>query len=103
MSSSPAPRFAPVYESSFDTQRTDLGLSGANFDHFFRRVEFRVCEDPWMEYTEEVPDSEGIRILSTRRAFPDIPPLYVYYRVERLPEKVIFLGLSRAWSQSETF
>jgi hypothetical protein len=38
-------------------------------------------------------------MLRTRDAFPDIPPLYVYYRVEEQPNEIIYLGLSRAWSQ----
>lgn len=103
MSSSPSPRFAPSYEPSFDTHRAGLGLSGANFDHFFREVEFYVCDDPWMQFTEEVPDSDGIRMLSTRQAFPDIPPLYVYYRFEPEAGRVVFFGLSPAWSQVDTF
>jgi hypothetical protein len=41
-------------------------------------------------------------MLGTRDAFPDIPPLYVYYRVKEQPNRIIYLGLSRAWSQDET-
>ncbi len=67
-----------------------------------RYVEDYLGDYPW-EYSEEVPDSEGIRMLRTRDAFPDIPPLYVYYRVEEQPNKIIYLGLSRAWSQEESF
>jgi hypothetical protein len=33
-------------------------------------------------------------MLSTHDAFPDIPPIYVYYRVEVAPNRVVFLGLS---------
>jgi hypothetical protein len=42
-------------------------------------------------------------MLPTRRGHPDIPPLYVYYRVEQQPNKIIYLGLSRAWSQDEVY
>jgi hypothetical protein len=79
-----------------------MGLAGPNFDHFFKEVEDYLGDYPW-EYSEEVPDSEGIRMLPTRMSFPDIPPLYVYYRVEQNPNKIIFLGLSPAWSADETF
>ena len=41
-------------------------------------------------------------MLGTRDAFPDIPPLYVYYQVKERPNRIIYLGLSRAWSQDET-
>ncbi len=43
-------------------------------------------------------------MISTERAgAPDIPPLYLYYRVEQDPNKIVFLGLSPAWSREETF
>jgi hypothetical protein len=95
------PRFAPCYEPSFDADRAELGLIGRNFDYFFQGVETALGDYPW-QYSEEVPDSDGIRMRPTRDAFPDIPPLYVYYRVEQQPNKIIYLGLSRAWSQDET-
>lgn len=95
------PRFEPHYEPSFDTDRAELGLSGSDFDHFFQSVEDHLGDYPW-EYSDEVPDSEGIRMLRTRDAFPDIPPLYIYYRAEEQPNRIIFLGLSRAWSQDES-
>lgn len=91
------PRFAPCYEKSFEHDRHALGLSGANFDHLFRHVENFLGDYPW-QYSEEVPDSEGIRMLPTEEGFPDLPPLYVYYRVEQNPNKIIYLGLSQAWS-----
>lgn len=94
------PRFEPCYEPSFDVDRAKLGLAGQNFDHFFRDVENHLGDYPW-QYSEEVPDSQGIRIIDTERAgAPDIPPLYVYYRVEQQPNKIVFLGLSPAWSKS---
>ena len=37
----------------------------------------------------------------TRMAFPDIPPLYVYYRVEENPNRIVYLGLSPAWTHDE--
>jgi len=80
----------------------ELGLSGSDFDYFFQSVEDHLGDYPW-EYSEEVSDSEGIRMLCTRGAFPDIPPLYIYYRVEEKLNKIIYLGLSRAWLQEESF
>jgi hypothetical protein len=96
------PRFDARFEASFDQQRRGLGLGGENFDFFFKAVESYLGDYPW-EYSTEVPDSNGIRMLPTRQAFLDIPPLYVYYRVEQDPNKIIFLGLSPAWSAAETF
>ena len=96
------PRFSASYEPSFEAHRVALGLSGPNFDYFFRDVEAYVCDYPW-QYSTPVPDGDGVRMLPTRDAFPDIPPLYIYYRVEVDPNRVVFLGLSAAWSQSETF
>jgi hypothetical protein len=95
------PRFAPCYEPSFDADRAALGLHGADFDGFFCDVEIAIGDYPW-QYSEEVPDSKGIRMRPTREAFPDIPPLYVYYRVEKQPNKIVYLGLSSAWSDAET-
>jgi len=31
----------------------------------------------------------------------DIPPLYVYYLVEENPNKIVYIGLSPAWGQSD--
>jgi hypothetical protein len=42
-------------------------------------------------------------MLPTRYPFPDIPPLYVYFRVEQRPSRIVFLGLSPAWSRDEAF
>lgn len=40
-------------------------------------------------------------MLLTRYAFPDIPPLYVYYRVDHSRHSVVFLGLHRAWDERD--
>ncbi len=95
------PRFEPEYEPSFATDRAELGFGGPSFDFVFGEIEHYLADHPWA-YSEEVPDGEGIRMLSTRQAFPDIPPLYVYYMVEEDPNKIRYLGLSRAWSQEES-
>lgn len=76
------PRFAPVYEPQFDAERRALGLGGRDFDHFFKDVETNVCDYPWI-FAEEVPESGGTLMRETRDAFPDVPPLYVYYKVKR--------------------
>ena len=94
------PRFEPSHERSFASQRAKLGLAGENFDHFFRAIENFLGDYPW-EYSDEVPNSQGIRMLPTRGGFPDVPPLYVYYRVEENPNKIVFLGLSPAWSRED--
>jgi hypothetical protein len=40
-------------------------------------------------------------MIRTREAFPDIPPLIVYYRVEERPNRIVYLSLSRDWSNAE--
>jgi hypothetical protein len=98
------PEFAPVYEAGFRADREALGLGGANFDHFFRDVERQILDYPWI-YSTEVPESGGTLMRATRDAFPDIPPLYVYYKVvkiDRARYRVHFVGLSPAWSAAET-
>jgi hypothetical protein len=96
------PRFEPIYESSFLADRAKLGFTGTDFDRHFSDIERNVCDYPW-EFSREVPDSVGIRLLPTRKAFPDIPPMYVYYRVDSRRQEITFLGLGPAWSEEETF
>jgi hypothetical protein len=88
--------FEPCYEPSFAECRRKLGLSGPNFDHFFKNAEQGICRFPWLE-NEAVPDGQGIRIRPLLGA-DDLPPLYVYYRIENEPDRVVFYGLSRNWS-----
>ncbi len=95
------PRFSACYEGSFETSRRKLGLGGQNFDHFFRDVEQHLLDYPW-QYSREIPDSNGMRILGTREGFEDLPPLYVYFRVDAEARQVRFYGVSKAWSQEET-
>jgi len=96
------PRFTARYEPAFEEDRKRLGLAGPNFGHFFNGVETHICDYPW-EYSREVPGSGGTRMLGTRDAFPDIPPLYVYFKVNADERRIAFVGLSEAWSASETF
>lgn len=96
------PPFDAYYEPSFSEDRATLGLSGRNFDHFFQDVE-RVLADYPREGSTAVPGGEGVLILPTRDVALDIPPLYVYYRVEERPNRIRYLGLSHAWSEAETF
>lgn len=93
------PRYAPVYEPSFDGELRALGLGGPSFDYFFREVEAQICTYPW-ENSTPVPDGDGIRMQGTENAWPDIPPLYLYFRVEQDPNRVVFLGVSPAWSRT---
>jgi hypothetical protein len=88
--------YEPRYEPSFAERRRFLGLSGPNFDYFFRAAEEGLCRNPWLE-NEPVPEGGGIRMRPLRGA-PDLPPLYIYYRIERNPNRIIFYGLSRNWS-----
>ena len=92
--------FEPVYHAKFEAHKVALGLSGPNFDHFWRKVEKQLGNYPY-NYSEEVPDGEGMRMLPTADMFPDIPPLYVYYRVEHQPNKIHYWALSRAWSKDD--
>ena len=87
------PRFEPRYEPSFVADRVALGLGGSNFDYFFKEVEDHLADYPTISATK-VLEHEEIWMLRTQSAFPDIPPLFVYYRVEERPNKIVFLGLS---------
>jgi hypothetical protein len=88
------------YEADFYADRKRLGLSGRNFDYFFRDIEQAVLDYPW-EYSEEVPESGGTRMRLTRDAFLDVPPLYVYWKVNAEECRVRFVGLSPAWSKAD--
>lgn len=95
------PPFEPIYEPSFADARSQLGLSGANFDSFFKDIERHLADYPRSSATK-APEREGVWMLRTREAFPDVPPLIVYYRVNELPNQIIYLGLSSDWSNAET-
>jgi hypothetical protein len=94
------PRFEPHYEPSFAEDRATLRLSGSDFDYFFADVENYLADYPTVSSTSVIPH-EDIWMLRTRSGFPDLPPLFVYYRVEELPNKIIYLGLSRDWSNAD--
>jgi hypothetical protein len=94
------PRFEPRYEPSFDEDRAALGLGGGSFDYFFADVEAHLADYPTISSTLILPD-EDIWMLRTRRGFPDLPPLFVYYRVEEQPNTIVYLGLSHDWSNAE--
>lgn len=93
-------RWDADYEDDFHADRRKLGLAGPNFDYFFRDVEQNALDYPW-EYSKEVPDSGGTRMRETREGFPDIPPLYVYWKVNAEECRVRFVGLSHAWSKTD--
>lgn len=103
MSPAPSPKYGANYLESWHEDVRALGFSAKHFDSIWREPEFRLCDDPWMQYTQEIPASEGMRIMPTRQAFPDIPPLYVFYRFNGETQKVDFCGLSPACRESETF
>jgi hypothetical protein len=94
------PRFTADYDERFTTARQRLGLSGSNFTHFFRDVEDHIVEYPWLNAVE-VPDSGGTLMRETRASHPDVPPLYVYYKVNREERRIRFISLSPAWSADE--
>lgn len=81
--------------------RVELGLSGENFEYFFQDVE-RILRDYPRVGSVAVPGGQGILMRATLDAFPDIPPLYIYYRVKENPNAIRFFGLSPAWSEAET-
>jgi hypothetical protein len=96
------PRFDASYEDAFHEDRRNLGLGGKNFDHFFRLVEENILDYPWI-HSKVVPDSGGTLMRETRESFPDVPPLYVYYKVNAETHHVRFVGLTKAWSADEVF
>jgi hypothetical protein len=96
------PRFTARYEPAFEEDRKRLGLAGSNFDYLFSEVESHVYDYPW-EYSRGVPASGGTRMLRTRDAFPDIPPLYVYFKVNAAERRIAVIGLSEAWSSTDSF
>lgn len=74
-----------------------MGLAGPNFDHFFHGVEKAVLDYPY-EYSEKVPDSGETWMRLTPDVQPDLPALYVYYKVNYDECRIRFLGVSKAWS-----
>jgi hypothetical protein len=92
------PPFEPRHEASFAEDRRALNLHGPDFDHFFADVERTLRDYP---YLESVAVEEDIRMRQTRSCAPDLPPLYVYYRVQENPNRIVFLGLSQAWSKQD--
>lgn len=97
---SSGPRYPPAYHPDFDVARTEQGLTGRPFDYFFLAVEHVIGNYPYAD-SVEVPESDGIRMRATRDAFPDLPPLYLYYKIEHDPNRVVFMSLSAAWSESD--
>jgi hypothetical protein len=94
------PRYTPCYEKSFDQYRRALGLAAANFDYFFREVETFICDYPRVDVIE-MPGEGGMLMRSTREAWHDLPPLYIYYKVNDEEHRVRFFGLSAAWSADD--
>jgi hypothetical protein len=94
------PRFCAVYDGDFEADRRSLGLGGRNFDTFFHHVERQILDYPWIN-SKEVPDSGGALMRETREVQPDLPALYVYYKVSVEDERIRFLGVSPAWSKTE--
>jgi hypothetical protein len=90
----------PEYAPSFKRSVSKHSLTGPHFDYFWADVEVAICDWPW-HYSEEVPDSEGIRMRGTEYVAPDLPALYVYYRADPREDVVTFLGISPAWSKSD--
>lgn len=87
-------------EPSFEEDRAKFGLMGRDFDYFFSKIEDYVDANPW-NYSAEVPGGEGIRVLPTMAAFPDIPAFYLYFSIAQEDgfNEIHYLGLSPVWSQ----
>jgi hypothetical protein len=94
------PDFQPAYDKAFLDDRRELGLHGSNFDFFFEQVESQILNYPWIN-AREVPESGGVLMRETRGLAPDLPALYIYYKVSKDPPRILFLGLSRAWSHED--
>lgn len=88
------------YEDAFYADRKALGLGGQNFDHFFHRAEASVLDYPY-EYAKEVPESGGTWMRRLDAVAPDLPSMYVYYKVNFEECRIRFVGLSRAWSDDD--
>lgn len=82
------------YHERYEADRISLGLGGPNFDYFFEPVEREALQYPW-EFSIEVPESGGTRMRATREAFLDIPPLYVFYKVDATACRIVFAYLCR--------
>jgi hypothetical protein len=89
----------PCYSDDWEECLRELGLSGHNFDFFWRDQEQFLRHYPENQFTEEVPEVDGIVMYPTLHALLDIPPLYVYFYVE--PPKIVFLGASPAWAETD--
>lgn len=92
------PPYEPQYESTFEDDRAALHFTGANFDYFFEGIARTLRDYPKAE-SVEVPDGDGIRILPTYRSWPDLPRLYIFYRIQENPNRIVFLGMTPAWTQ----
>lgn len=91
--------FDHIYEKSFEDARDIVGLAGQSFEFFREQIEDHLDRHPWF-YSVEVPGSNEVRVLSTLETLEDIPPLYVYFRIEQSRESaaIHYVGLSPAWS-----
>jgi hypothetical protein len=96
-----ARRFVHIQETSFASARTEVGLAGRNFDHFFEKVEASLDSNPWF-YGTEVPDGDGLLVIPTTDAFPDLPASYIYFRADPDAGEVRYVGISPAWSRNDT-
>lgn len=97
-----ARRFVHIQERSFAEDRESAKLTGRNFDYFFEKVEDSVDSNPWL-YGTEVPGGEGMLMLPTTEAFPDLPACYIYYTAVLEDElaEIRYFGMSPIWSQAD--
>jgi hypothetical protein len=49
------------------------------------------------EGTEEMPDTDGARLVPTKDKAPDLPELLIAYRVDPIARHVTVLGANPAW------
>jgi hypothetical protein len=100
VSNTPERNWRHVYAPSFEQHRKQFGFGGANFEFFISQLKDYLDRHPWF-YSEEVPSSAGIRMVSTLEVLEDLPPLYVYFEVDQTEGRsdIRYLGFSPNWSE----
>jgi hypothetical protein len=79
----------------WEADRKRLGLTGRNFDTYWRPIEEAVCKNP--AYGQPLLDGSGARAFLTEEAgFVDLPKLVVYFKADSRAERLVFLGLDSA-------
>jgi hypothetical protein len=95
-------QFRHIKEPSFVEDLRRSNLTGPNFAYFFAKVEDSLDTNPWF-YGTEVPGGDGLLMIPTADAFPDIPASYVFFKtdVASNPSEIRYYGLSPVWSEDD--